>query len=251
MRAAGLFLAILLASGCREPPSGRGAPAAPEADDLAGDVELALEREWGEGRRVRIGIEREGGRISGRALSLWPRSSLMPEREFALDVDPSLLGRILSRLAGRPWPGGREGSIDAPACSIEVGAGKRTWAGRAACGAGEGELASAWKDLADLLHPAYFSARHLLEAGEDAESRLDAIDVFYYYRDGIDLLGLGYGPVPDDPTVGQVAAAVGDHEAGRYVEAVVGARNALTSRLILYERSRMSGITVTGDKADR
>ena len=59
------------------------------------------------------------------------------------------------------------------------------------------------------------------------------------------MLGSLYGPVEGDHTGVLLEQASLAHDQERYVDAVVDARNALSSRLQIYEKRRMQGLTVT------
>jgi hypothetical protein len=161
----------------------------------------------------------------------------MPELRFRIEVGPELLDGLLDLLAGGV-PAGGQAPGDGPVCSVEIVAGGETWTRQGGCDA------PPFGDLAGMLHPSYFTARHLLEAGMDAESKLDARDVYGYYADGLAALGGGYGGGTVDLTVEQAASAARAHDEGRFVDAVVLGRNALASRLMLYGRNRLEGLSV-------
>lgn len=250
-------LAALLAAGCREPPSRQGGPAgegAPQiasltppltAADLSGDLTIAYVRTWATGRSVRVTLERKDGVIQqGRAHTVWRKSSLMQERTYVLVVDADRFEKLLSILRDAELPEIVEDDGDTAHCSIEVVTPARTFRAGGFCDALTGRLASVWQSLTGLLHPSYFISRHLLEAGQHAEARLNAKDVYFYYVDGSSMLGRTYGPVEGDHTGVQLEEAAQAHEQERYVDAVVAARNALATRLSLYEKRWMQGMDV-------
>jgi hypothetical protein len=253
-----VLLVLLVVAGCREPPvRGRSAsvepPSAPEAepvqplsaDELAGDLTLVYTRTWATGRWVRVTVSRTDGVIDATARTVWRKSSLMPERSYVLGFDGARLEKLLSTLSAGQLPAPVRDDGATPYCGLEVETPSRTWSVGAFCDSLTGPLATLWHQLTAQLHPRYLLARHLLEAGRHAEKRLDARDVYFYYVDGTVMLGSLYGPVEGDHTGILLEQASEAHGQERYVDAVVDARNALSSRLQIYERGRMEGLAVT------
>jgi hypothetical protein len=100
------------------------------------------------------------------------------------------------------------------------------------------------------LHPRWFTARHLLRAGREAEARLDARNVYHIYRDGIEVLGDSYGPLNGDVTLRQVDAAAEAYRQELWVDAVVAARNALAARISVMERGVVAPLGVVDEGAE-
>lgn len=249
-------LFVVVSTSCREPPSRGAEPAeggAEEpgalvpplgADELSADLTVELTRTWATGRSTRITFTREGSETEASVETVWRKSSLMQERTFEITVDGARLEKLLSVLRGAELPELVPDDGETPHCAVEVETPGRTWSTGGFCADLAGELLRVWKELTAVLHPHYFVARHLHEAGQHAESRLNARDVYFYYVDGAKMLGPGYGPLEGDHTGGQLEKAASEHEAEKYVEAVVAARNALATRLSLYERKHLEGMDI-------
>jgi len=183
--------------------------------------------------------------------SVWLKSDLMPTRTWVVEMEDGLFERLLDRIEGAGMPG--EPPVDdgmAPYCSLDVRVGDARWGDGGPCADLPAEFAPLWNDVTVMLHPQWFAARHLLEAGRDAESKMDAGDVFHYYDDGLGVLGADYG-IAESETGKQIVEARESQAAGEHVDAVVLARNALASRLAFYRKERLVGLAVSDPDGSR
>jgi hypothetical protein len=250
--AAALAVAIAVIAGCRGPAPARrldGGAAATvlEAGDLGGEYVFRLRVAWAEGRSVLVELERSDEGPTGRVASEWRKSSRNPRMELELEPHEALMGRFERTLVAARLERLPEAPEETPGCSMTLVAGERTWA----LSSSSVELDEApWADVARLLHPRWFTARHLLRAGREAEARLDARNVYHIYRDGIEVLGDSYGPLNGDVTLRQVDAAAEAYRQELWVDAVVAARNALAARISVMERGVVAPLGVVDEGAE-
>ncbi len=238
------LFAIAFVTCCKMPARDRHDPANSGYGPgvLEGDCTISYLVTWGTGRSVRMDMERKGGASEITVTSEWLKSSLMPTRTWDLAADRATeddLISIVGKMELEPLSPENMGVHD---CLVGVTTADGSWVVGSDCPRMTGEPAFA--SLTGLLHPRWFSASHLLAAGMDAESQVDAVDVYGYYEDGLAVLGDGYGPIDGDITLDQVDRAKQATGEKRWVDAVVEARNALSARLGYYEKIRLGPLGI-------